>query len=119
MASVEGANLVKLRWDEAIEPDVAGYNVYRAWGSDVRVEGAGKKINSSLINSPDYIDATVDLSDSVARFYWVTTVNRAGKESGPSPYAMTFPDAPLAVNIDRHETQPAPAKEIQDLVGMA
>ena len=50
MASVEGANLVKLRWDEAIEPDVAGYNVYRAWGSDVRVEGAGKKINTTLIN---------------------------------------------------------------------
>ena len=61
MASVEGANLVKLRWDEAIEPDVAGYNVYRACGSDVRIEGAGKKINTSLINSPAYIDATVDL----------------------------------------------------------
>ena len=113
MASVEGANLVKLRWDEAIEPDVAGYNVYRARGSDVRIEGAGKKINPSLIQSPDYIDATVDLSDSVARFYWVTAVNRAGKESGPSPYAMTFPDAPLAVNIDRHETLPAPTNEIR------
>jgi hypothetical protein len=113
MASVEGANLVKLRWGEAIEPDVAGYNVYRARGSDVRVEGAGEKINSSLIHSPNYIDATVDLSDSVARFYWVTAVNWAGKESGPSPYAMTFPDAPLAVNIDRHETLPAPTQEIR------
>ena len=49
----------------------------------------------------------------MARFYWVTTVNRAGKESGPSPYAMTFPDAPLAVNIDRHETLPAPTNEIR------
>ena len=113
MASVEGANLVKLRWDEAIEPDVAGYNVYRAWGSDVRIEGAGRKINTTLIDSPAYIDANVDLSDSVSRFYWVTTVNRAGKESGPSPYAMTFPDAPLAVNIDRHETMPAPTNEIR------
>jgi hypothetical protein len=113
MASVEGANLVKLRWDEAIEPDAAGYNVYRARGSDVRVEGAGKKLNSSLLADPAYADATVDLSDSVARFYWVTAVNRAGKESGPSPYAMTFPDAPLAVNIDRHETLPAPTNEIR------
>jgi hypothetical protein len=66
-----------------------------------------------LIHSPDYIDATVDLSDSVARFYCVTAVNRAGKESGPSPYAMTFPDAPLAVNIDRHETLPALTNEIR------
>ena len=113
MASVEGANLVKLRWDEAIEPDAAGYNVYRGRGSDVRVEGAGRKLNSSLLDDPAYADATVDLTDSVARFYWVTTVNRAGKESGPSPYAMTFPDAPLAVNIDRHETLPAPTNEIR------
>ena len=113
MASVEGANLVKLRWDEAIEPDVAGYNVYRAWGSDIRTEGAGKKINTTLINGPAYIDASVDLSDLVSRFYWVTAVNRAGKESGPSPYAMTFPDAPLAVNIDRHETLSAPTNEIR------
>jgi hypothetical protein len=43
MASFEGTNLVKLRWDKAIEPDVAGCNVYRARGSDVRVEGAGRK----------------------------------------------------------------------------
>ena len=112
-ASVEGANLVKLRWDEAIEPDVAGYNVYRAWGSDIRTEGAGKNINTTLINGPAYIDASVDLSDLVSRFYWVTAVNRAGKESGPSPYAMTFPDAPLAVNIDRHETLSAPTNEIR------
>ena len=113
MASVEGANLVELRWDKATGPDFAGYNVYRARGNDVRIEGAGERVNSSLINSPTYIDATVDLSDSVARFYWVTTVNQAGKESGPSPYAMTFPDAPLAANIDRHETLPAPTNQIK------
>ena len=113
LASVEGANLVRLRWDKAIGSDVAGYNVYRVRGNEVRIEGAGKKLNSSLLNDPAYADATVDLSDSVARFYWVTAVNLAGKESGPSPYAMTFPDAPLAVNIDRHETQPAPTRDIR------
>ena len=113
LASVEGGDLVRLRWDKAIGSDVAGYNVYRARGNDVRIEGAGKKLNSGLLNDPAYADATVDLSDSVARFYWVTAVNLAGKESGTSPYAMTFPDAPLAVNIDRRETQTVPTRDIR------
>jgi hypothetical protein len=108
-----------LRWDKAIGSDVAGYNVYRARGNDVRIEGAGKKLNSGLLNDPAYADATVDLSDSVARFYWVTAVNLAGKESGPSPYAMTFPDAPLAVQ-HRPTRDPNCADERhKDLVGMA
>jgi hypothetical protein len=67
LASVEEANLVRLRWDKANGPDVAGYNVYRVRGNDVRIEGTGKKLNSSLLDSAAYTDATVDLSDSVAR----------------------------------------------------
>src|SRR5678815_560152 len=54
MASVEGANLVKLRWDEAIEPDVAGYNVYRARGSDIRTEFVFNNTATTEIYTPAY-----------------------------------------------------------------
>jgi predicted small lipoprotein YifL len=47
---------VLLRWEENPEPDIAGYEVYR------RAEGEEtfRKLNSSLIREPQFLDASAD-----------------------------------------------------------
>lgn len=62
-----------------------------------------KKLNEALVTATSYTDA-VDLSQNPAaeyRYgvyaYIVRAVNRAGVESGPSPYALTIPSEPLNV----------------------
>jgi hypothetical protein len=48
------------------------------------------KAQLQLDQHPAYADATlIHHPIRWLAFYWVTAVNRAGKESGPSPYAMT------------------------------
>lgn len=93
-ASVESATRVALRWERAAAADVIGYKVYRARGG-----GGATLLTMAPIADPTFIDTTVDLSDRTARRYWVTALNRGGVESGTSPQAYTFPEAPTAADV--------------------
>jgi len=72
---------VELVWTTNVEPDLAGYNVYR------RAEGKPfQKINKDLLRVPIYRDSSIDLQRHY--FYEVTAVDLSGNESKPSTEAQ-------------------------------
>ncbi len=85
-----GTLLADLSWSINVEPDFAGYRVYRSEQQDTR----GRLLTPELLPTPAYRDTSVQ----PAHRYWytVTAVDRAGNESAPSP--------PVAVEI----VQPSP-----------
>lgn len=68
---VEDKINANLTWTQNIEPDLAGYNLYRD----------GTKINTDLITATAYLDT--NLSEGIYT-YTVKAVDRAGWESDPS-----------------------------------
>jgi hypothetical protein len=97
-ASVEEAKKVVLRWKPNGESDLVGYKVYRAVGAEIE-DAVGKLLTPEPIKATELAVADDDLSDKVVRFYWVTAVNRGGVESGASPLATSFPEAPTALRV--------------------
>lgn len=69
---------MNLLWDANLEPDFAGYNVFR---SEDGVTFA--KINDSLQKSPTFRDDRVQAGKKY--FYRVSAVDASGNESPPSP----------------------------------
>lgn len=97
-ASVEESTVVKVSWLANPEPDLAGYNVYRANGPAIFSSlGSYTKLTASPVNALEYTD-NVDLSNGVAKGYVITAVNAFGCESGPSGAATTFPNSPWWVS---------------------
>jgi hypothetical protein len=94
VASVESATSVRLSW--AANAGLS-YRVYRARGGEIG-NGQGKLLGETATGT--LTDMSDDLSDGVARFYWVTAVSPAGRESGPSPYATSMPDRAESVHIE-------------------
>jgi len=70
---------VVLQWQANTEPDLEGYNLYRA----AQPGGPYTKINTSLITTNTYTDA--DTVDGTTYYYVVTAVDHVGNESGYSP----------------------------------
>jgi fibronectin type 3 domain-containing protein len=68
-----------LNWNKNLEPDMAGYNVYRRIGS-APVKG-DVKVNATLVPTatPTYVDSVTVDGDY---FYAVTAVDTSGNESG-------------------------------------
>ncbi len=101
--SVESATGVILRWDRNKEKDVVGYRVYRVNKPDLRKPDDWKPelLTAEPVVANHATDTSVDLSDGVARAYYVTAVNKGGIESGPSPLAYTMPDAVLSLDARR------------------
>lgn len=85
-----GSSVVELSWSINVEPDFAGYRLYRSDQPDTK----GQMLTPELLPTPAYRDTSVQ----PAHRYWYTVaaVDRAGNESPPSP--------PLAVEI----VQPSP-----------
>jgi hypothetical protein len=100
---------VELSWAKSPEPDVVGYNLYRArvkvrsvsGGAASRLGGAETfvKLNAEPLAGTKFTDKTVDLAaaePSGCKFaiyaYQVRAANRLGVESGPSPFALTIPE---------------------------
>jgi len=73
-----GSLIVELSWPINVEPDLAGYRVYR---SDKEGE-RGSLLTPELLPSPTYRDTTVESGQQY--WYTVTAVDRAGNESAPS-----------------------------------
>ena len=70
---------VVMQWAANTEPDLAGYNLYRAMQSG----GPYTKINTSLITTNSYTDTNT--TDGTTYYYVVTAVDHVGNESGYSP----------------------------------
>ncbi|MFO0727986.1 MAG: hypothetical protein U1E65_29670 [Myxococcota bacterium] len=87
-AEVESAAQVHLRWEASPDPSLR-YHVYRARG-----RGAPEQITAAPIVGPRFDDMEPGLEDGVIRRYYVTALNAAGLESGPSPLAYSVPEAP-------------------------
>lgn len=70
--------IVELSWSINVEPDLAGYRVYRS-----NQEGSrGSLLTPQLLPSPAYRDASVQSGQRY--WYAVTAVDRTGNESAPS-----------------------------------
>jgi fibronectin type 3 domain-containing protein len=85
----DSALVVDLSWSINVEPDFAGYRVYRSEQPDTK----GQLLTQELLPTPAYRDTSV----RAARRYWyvVTAVDRAGNESAPSPPALVETAQPL------------------------
>jgi hypothetical protein len=76
--AVQGASIVELSWSINVEPDLAGYRVYRSGQEGSR----GTSLTPELLPSPAYRDTSVRSGQRY--WYTVTAVDRAGNESAPS-----------------------------------
>ena len=86
----EGSVVVDLSWSINVEPDFAGYRLYRSEQQGTR----GQLLPSELLLTPAYRDTSVQ--PTYHYWYAVAAVDRAGNESPPSP--------PVAVVV----AQPSP-----------
>jgi hypothetical protein len=73
-----GSVAVELSWSINVEPDLAGYRVYRSEQEGVR----GTLLTPELLPSPAYRDNSVQSGHRY--WYTVTAVDRSGNESAPS-----------------------------------
>lgn len=73
-----GSVAVELSWSINVEPDLAGYRVYRGEQEGVR----GALLTPDLLPSPAYRDNSVQTGQRY--WYTVTAVDRSGNESVPS-----------------------------------
>ena len=85
----DDALVVDLSWSINVEPDFAGYRVYRSEEPNTK----GRLLTQELLPTPAYRDTSV----LPAHPYWyvVTAVDRAGNESAPSPPALVEIAQPL------------------------
>ncbi len=80
-----GNAVVNLNWNDNLESDLGGYNVYRSTTSG----GPHLKLNVSLIATSSYADNTA--SNGTTYYYVVTAVDTSSNESGNSNQASATP----------------------------
>lgn len=78
VVSRSGDESVVLHWERSVEPNLAGYRVYRATSDD----GSFVLQTPSLLKLPGYCD--LDPVNGRTNFYRVTAVSTAAQESEPS-----------------------------------
>ncbi|MBN2508489.1 MAG: HYR domain-containing protein, partial [Verrucomicrobia bacterium] len=90
LAAAPGEFQVNLDWDDHAEPDVLGYNIYRASTAG----GEYAQLNGALLTTSDYVDA--GLQSGATYYYVVTAVDSSNNESAPSGIveAVTVPGPP-------------------------
>jgi hypothetical protein len=89
LPSADGTRLVDLSWSINVEPDLAGYRIYRSEREGER----GALLHADLLLSPAYRDS----SAAAGHRYWytVTAVDRAGNESRGSDQVLADLTQPL------------------------
>ena len=93
LVATAGDRQVVLDWDDNIELDLVGYNVYRSTTQGVQ----GAKITQSLVpgGASEYTDSGLPVG--VEQFYMVTAVDESGNESDASSQVGATPfDGPPA-----------------------
>ncbi|MEZ4655437.1 MAG: endonuclease [Candidatus Eisenbacteria bacterium] len=97
LAATAGDGSVDVDWADNGEPDLAGYNVYRATSSG----GPYAQINAVIVSSSFMTDS--DVTNGTTYYYVVTALDVVGNESGYSneasatPVDMTPPAAPTSL----------------------
>lgn len=88
LALTPGNGQIGLVWNGNSEPDLAGYNVYRATAA----AGPFSKQNGGLLALPSLTQ--VGLTNGQTHWYCVTAVDSSGNESAPSETKSATPVAP-------------------------
>jgi pectate lyase len=87
LGAAAGDATVSLDWNDNIESDLAGYNIYRSTTS-----GSGyTKLNGSLLNSSDYTDNSV--TNETTYYYVITAADTNANESAHSSEVSAMPSA--------------------------
>lgn len=94
LAAIPGNTQASLTWDAVVEPDLAGYNVYRGTVSG----GPYVKVNGPPVIPAAYTD--MGLINGTMYFYAVSAVGLGGAESTFSAEASVVPDGPPAAPVD-------------------
>jgi hypothetical protein len=87
-ATATGPVSVALDWADNTEPDLAGYNVYRAASSG----GAYTKLNGSVLTGSQFTDTSAP--SNAQSFYRVRAVDTSGNESTPASASAITPAPP-------------------------
>jgi hypothetical protein len=88
-----GTDTIALDWDDNGEPDLAGYNVFRATASG----GPYTPLNGALLPTSDYVDT--DVMTDVTYYYVVTAVDINDNESAASDEASATPLGALYMHV--------------------
>ena len=94
LIATAGDKEISLDWADNGEPDLDGYNVYRAAASG----GPFTKINGALVSTSDYTDT--GLTGGVTYYYVVRAVDTGAQESGDSNEANAVPYSILIAGSD-------------------
>lgn len=85
LTTAAGEGVVDLDWDDNIEEDLAGYNLYRSTTS-----GSGyTPLNGALLTGSNYTDDSV--INGTTYYYVVTAVDTSSNESDPCPEEPATP----------------------------
>ena len=80
--AVKKGNLVSITWKENTEKDFAGYNIYRV------ISGTKERINKDVSKENSFLDQKIPDERFVS--YYVTSLDTAGNESGPSQESIVI-----------------------------
>jgi hypothetical protein len=89
---------ISLNWNDNIESDFSGYNVYRS----TTPGGGYVKINSVLLNSSNYTDTTAE--NGITYFYVTKAVDSSSNDSGYSNEVFATP-VDMALYRDTNDDQ--------------
>lgn len=89
-----GTDFVRLEWDQNVEDDFAGYNVYRIEAGDTVI------LNTGLLPAPGYTDSTV--VPAVAYVYFIESVDSTGATARTTALAgyTVVPDRGVLAVVD-------------------
>lgn len=119
LAAAPGDGIVDLDWDDNSEPNLTGYNVYRATTSG----GPYTQLNGSLLATSLYSDASV--SNGTTYYYVVTAENDVPLESDDSNEASATPTgggsggAVVWINEFHYDDKGGDANEAVEVAGIA
>jgi hypothetical protein len=88
LTAVGGDGQVSLNWDDNVEPDLTGYNVYRSTTSG----GPYALLNGAPLAASDYVDTAV--TNGTTYHYVVTALDTSDNESADSNEAAATPQTP-------------------------
>lgn len=89
LAATAGDGQVALDWSDNLEPDLAGYHVYRA----PTTGGPYSRLSVTSVPGSLYVDSP--LTNGATYFYVVTAIDHSGNESQFSSQVSATPQAPI------------------------
>lgn len=116
-----GNAIVNLDWANNGEPDLDGYNIYRA----LTPGGPYSLVNGSLVLTSDYADSGAGISNGVTYYYVVTAVDDSSNESADSsedsatPMGPPVAPVPTFINELHYDNTGADTGEMVEIAGQA